>query len=137
MPRPASRHPTELELEILKVLWRGGAAAPGGAAAGASGRDVQAALRPFRPLAYTSVITILNIMTRKRYLSRRKVNGVFRYVPQVSERVTARGMLGDLVRRVFRGSRAAALLGLLEEGDLDERELELLRKLVEQKPTKD
>ena len=53
MARPASRHPTELELEILKVLWREGPL---------SGRQVRDALVPFRDLAYTSVMTVMNIM---------------------------------------------------------------------------
>ena len=51
MARPAARHPTELELAILQILWRAGSG---------SGRDVQAELnRAGRTLAYTSVITIL------------------------------------------------------------------------------
>jgi len=127
MPRTASRHPTELELEILNILWRSG---------GATAREVQTALRPTRQLATTSVITVLNIMARKGYLTRQKRGGSFRFEPSITEQATARGMLGDLVRRVFRGSRASALLGLLEEGDLDQQELELLRKLVEQKTAK-
>jgi BlaI family penicillinase repressor len=127
MPRTASRHPTELELEILKILWR---------TSGATAREVQDALRPARQLATTSVVTVLNIMTRKRYLRRRKAGACFRFEPSVTERATARRMLGDLVKRAFRGSRASALLGLLEDGDLDRQELDLLRKLVEQKTAK-
>ena len=53
MARPASQHPTELELEILKVIWRDGACTV---------RNVREALAPTRKLAHTSVITVMNIM---------------------------------------------------------------------------
>ena len=56
MARPSSRYPTELELEILKILWQKGPL---------SVREVQEALDDFRKLAYTSVMTMLNIMSKK------------------------------------------------------------------------
>ena len=57
MARPASKGPTELELEILKILWQRGPLPV---------RDVRDALVGFRDLARTSVITIMNIMVRKK-----------------------------------------------------------------------
>ena len=70
MARSPSRHPTELELQILQVLWEKGPCA---------GREVQQALAPSRRLAYTSVMTMLNIMTEKGYLSRKRADGRFLY----------------------------------------------------------
>ena len=64
MPRPASKYPTDLELLILKVLWQNSPLLA---------RDVQAALADDgRKLARTSVITTLNTMVDKKYLSRKK-----------------------------------------------------------------
>ena len=63
MARPTSKHPTELELEILKVLWR---------ASPLTGRQVRDALVGFRDLAYTSVMTIMGIMEDKGYVRRKK-----------------------------------------------------------------
>lgn len=124
MPRPASRHPTHLELEILKVLWGIGPATV---------RQVREGLAATRPLAYTSVLTMMNIMTRKGYLGRRKATGGYVYRPRVSEHDTARKMLQDLVDRVFDGSTAAVMLNLLETDDLDSNELSRLRKLINRK----
>ncbi len=124
MARPRSRHPTELELEILKILWHHGPL---------PGRRVRDALAEYRNLAYTSVMTIMKIMTEKRYLRRKKVGGSFVYYPHVARKTITRRMLGDMVNRVFDGSAAAVMLNLLETTDVDRRELEHLRQIIEQK----
>jgi BlaI family penicillinase repressor len=122
--RPASKYPTELELEILKILWRDGPA---------SVRQVRDALLPFRDLAYTSVMTIMTIMGRKGYLKRRKGEGGYVYRAAISAESTTRGMLRDLVNRAFDGSAAALMVNLLETGDVDGQELARLRELINQK----
>ena len=124
MPRPASKHPTELELAILKILWK---------QSPVSIREVREALAGFRKLAYTSVMTIMNIMTRKKYLERTKKGKTFTYSPLVSETETTRNMLSDMVERLFDGSAATAMLNLLETSDIDEDELIELKKLINSK----
>ncbi len=124
MARSSSRYPTELELEILKTLWRDGPQPV---------RQVRDAIEPFRDLAYTSVMTVMNIMVKKKYLRRTKEGGSFVYAPRVSRQATVGDMVGDVVNRLFDGSAAAAALHLLETGDLDEDELARLRELVEHK----
>jgi predicted transcriptional regulator len=124
VPRPAASHPTDLELEILKVLWE---------SSGATVRQVQAALAPRRPLAVTSITTILNIMARKRYVKRSKAGGVYVYRPLVTEIATARGMIRDLVNRLFRGSVSSLMLTLLSEQDLDEKTLKEIRAILDRK----
>ena len=124
MGRHSSKHPTELELEILKILWRDGPAKVG---------DVREGLQAFRKLALTSVTTIMNIMVGKGYLKRAKENGRYVYRPCITKQSTTRRMVGDLVKRVFDGSAAAAMVNLLETSDVDEQELRKLRTLIERK----
>jgi predicted transcriptional regulator len=124
MARPSSRHPTELELQILKILWRDGPAPV---------REVRDALVPYKDLAYTSVMTIMNIMTRKGYLRRSKQDGRYIYSAKTAERTITRRMLSDLVDRVFDGSAAAVMVNLLEAHDLDSDELKQLRELINRK----
>jgi len=124
MARPTSRHPTELELEILKVLWRDGPAPV---------RQVRDAIAGFRDLAATSVTTVMNIMVEKRYLARRKAGASFVYRARVTEKATTRRMLRDLLDRAFDGSAAAMMLGLVETADLDAREVGALRALLRRK----
>jgi len=128
MARPRSEHPTELELAILKVLWP--------EKMPQSVQDVREALasaQTRRELTYSSVITVLNIMVRKKYLKRAKRSRAFFYEPIVTERQIHRGMLGDLVGRVFDGRASAVILELLDTSDIDVDELKRIRRLINRK----
>ncbi len=124
MARPPSKHPTELELEILKVLWRHGPLPV---------RVVRDELAEFRDLAPTSVITVMNIMVDKGYLRRRKEGRRFVYRPRIAEGSVTGGMLRDLIARAFGGSTEAMMLNLLESDELDRNEVTRLRKLLDGK----
>jgi BlaI family penicillinase repressor len=128
MARPASQHPTDLELEILKVLWRDG---PNPV------RHVREALAAAgRELAYTSVMTVMNIMADKGYLKRNKNprdGGGYVYHPQVKEQATTGQMLRDLVNRAFDCSAAAAMFNLLRSAEVSDEELRQLRELIRRK----
>jgi len=125
MARRGSEHPTELELEILKVLWNESPLPVRGVRARLAEAD--------RPLAHSSVITMLNIMYRKGFLLRRKKGNSFLFSPKVKkEKVTGR-IMGDLLSRLFDGSPSAMVLNLLETADVDSDELAELRKLIAHK----
>ncbi len=124
MSRPTSPHPTELELEILKILWETGPAPV---------RQVQEALRDTRELAYTSVMTIMGIMTKKGYLRRTKKGKSYIYCPHLNRQSAVKSMFGDLVDRLFDGSAGSAVLHLLETGEIDDAELKELRAVIQQK----
>ncbi len=126
MARPGSEHPTELELEILKILWEDSPLRV---------REVRARLESEadRPLVHSSVITMLNIMHRKGFLRRRKEGKSFLFSPKVNkENVTGR-IMGDLLSRLFDSSTSAMVLSLLETADLDSEEIAELRKLISRK----
>ena len=124
MARPPSQHPTELELEILKVIWRDGPS---------NVRHVRDELAGWRDLAYTSVMTIMNIMTHKAYLRRVKEGACFTYHPKLAQRHTTRRMLQDVVDRAFNGSVSEAITSLLEIKELDGEERQLVRDLMRRK----
>ncbi|NLY01244.1 MAG: BlaI/MecI/CopY family transcriptional regulator [Rhodopirellula sp.] len=126
MSRSSSNYPTELELEILKVLWD---------ASPLPAREVRARLeeRSRRVLSYSSVITMLNIMVRKGYLRRKKDGKAFLFVPKVQRESVAGGIVGDLISRVFDGSASAMVLNLIENVDLDADEMAELRRLIGRK----
>jgi predicted transcriptional regulator len=124
MARPTSRHPTELELDILKILWDRGPLPTSGI------REALAEGDPPRDLAHTSVITILNIMVKKKYLRRTKPGAAYLFHARVERPEVAGSMLEDLLNRVFDGSASAMMLNLLERTDLDEEEIKDLRRMI-------
>lgn len=124
MARRSSKYPTELELEILKILWSDGES---------SVRHVRKELTNFRRLAHTSVMTMMAIMTEKGYLKRFKRGKSYTYKPCVTKEETRSGILGDVVDRVFNGSTMAAMVNLIETRDIDEAELAELHGLLKQK----
>ena len=126
MPRSESEQPTELELEILKVLWEESPLLV---------RDVRAGLeaKANRPLAHSSVITMLNIMHRKGYLRRRKEGKSFRFWPAIPKENMMGRIMGDLLSRLFDGSPSAMVLNLLQTADVDSDELAEIRKLIARK----
>ena len=124
MVRPPSRYPTELELEILKVLWEDGPSPV---------RHVRERLAPFRKLAHNSVMTIMGIMAEKGYLRRRQEPSGYVYTANVKRANTLRNMLSDLVDRAFSGSRVDAILQLLDTSDLNAEDVARLRDEVNRK----
>ena len=126
MARSGSNHPTELELEILKILWD---------ASPLPVREVRARLerQADRTLSHSSVITMLNIMVRKGYVKRRKQGKAFFFTPNVGRENVAGGIMGDLLSRVFDGSPSAMVLNLIETADLDADEVAELRRLIGRK----
>ena len=127
MARPHSEHPTELELQILKVLWE---------QQPQTVREVREALAAAgRDLAHTTVITMLGTMVDKGQIEKLPpLQGkAFRFSPLIQREGVSNGMLGDLVDRVFDGSAEAVMLSLFDVKDLDEEELAGLRKLLNKK----
>jgi len=90
--------PPPLELECLKALWNLGEG---------NVRDVRQELGSARPLAYTTVMTVLDRLTRKGVISRRKAGRSFLYTPQVSRDTLRRRAVRQLVDSLFSGSEEA------------------------------
>ncbi len=124
MARSTSKHPTVLELEILKVLW---------CDEELTGREVRDRLAEVRDLAYTSVMTVMGIMEDKGYVKRKKSGRTFIYSPRVTEAATKKRMLRDVVDRVYEGSTMSVVVNLLESADIDPDELNHLRELIKRK----
>jgi BlaI family penicillinase repressor len=122
MPRPASSQPTDGELEILQVLWKAGPL---------SLSRLCEMIRAQRPVATTTVATMLKVMLNKRLVRRARVARGSLWSARLSRKSTANGMLSGLVDRLFNVSARSLVAHLIEEGRLtvaQRREiLELLR----------
>lgn len=91
----AGEIPPPLELACLTILWNQGEAAVG---------EVQEALQPTRPLAYTTVMTVLERLARKGMVTRRKLGRSFRYAPARDRDQMRSQALSLLIAQFFDGS---------------------------------
>jgi BlaI family penicillinase repressor len=124
MPRPPAKELTERELEIMHIFWKQGplsAAAVRGHLA-AAGRD----------LAYTTVATLVRILSDKGFVKQTNKVRPFIFRPTRTFAEVSQRIVGDLVDRVFLGSRGQLLLQLMEDDELTDAERTILERLVEQ-----
>jgi predicted transcriptional regulator len=130
MSKPArkARRPdkllTEVELELMNILWRLGGGTVG---------EVLAHLPPERPLAYTSVSTILRILEQKEILRSEKLGRGHRYQPLVPKEQYEAYALEHVVGRVFGGEPLALVRRLVDSAGLSKRDLAELKSLLDRK----
>jgi predicted transcriptional regulator len=127
MARPPAKELTERELEVMHVYWRRGESTVA---------DVREDLaRAGRELAYTTVATLVRILSEKGFLEQTNDERPFRHRPVRSFEDVSDSLVGDLVARVFGGSREQLLLCLVDQKKLTRRERALLESILrEQRP---
>src|SRR6266568_949846 len=112
---------TSQELEIMKVVWRSGASTV---------RDVYETLLAHRKIAYTTVMTMMNILEQKGYLKKSQKDRAYVYQASRPQKQVIRGMVREFVDRVFNGSAEPLLLHLVEDRQLSEGDLDEIRGLL-------
>ena len=123
MARRPQETPTEAELEILKVLWERGPS---------TGRAVLDVLVAERKRAYTSVMSVLNIMANKGQVIRKPQGRAFIYSAKRPREKTLGKMVNSLLGRAFEGSAASLVSQVLDQSKPAPEELEKIRKVIEE-----
>ncbi|MCC6536859.1 MAG: BlaI/MecI/CopY family transcriptional regulator, partial [Bryobacterales bacterium] len=100
---------TPQELEIMKVVWRTGSATV---------RDVYEELLRHRQIAYTSVMTMMNVLERKGHLRKESQDKAYLYTPTAPRERVLGGMVREFIDRVFNGSASPLLQHLIEDEKL-------------------
>lgn len=121
MARPRHENPTPAELEVLQVIWERGPSTV---------REVMNALNHGRPRAYTSVMSLMNVMAEKGLLSQKPKGRAFVYSAKISQTRTQSEIVQDLLSRVFDGSASALVTHLLEQAKPDSEELDEIRRTI-------
>lgn len=122
MARPRNEQPTPAELEVLKLLWE---------SKSLTVREVMDQLNTGdRERAYTSVMSLLNVMAEKGLLVREPVGRAFKYAVAGTREKTLGSMLNDFVSRAFEGSKTALVAQLLDETSPDSDELKEIQRLI-------
>lgn len=115
--------PTNGELEILRVLWRRGPSTV---------RAVHEAVAEGRPVGYTTVLKLLQIMADKGLVNRDESARSHVYQAAVSEDATQRRLVSDLLDRAFEGSALGLVMQALAARPASPEELRQIRALIDQ-----
>jgi predicted transcriptional regulator len=116
--------PAELQLAIIQVLWERGEATVG---------EVREALLPKRPLAYTTVGTMLSKMEERGQVTHRSDGRVNVYRAKIRRDKVSRSMVKDLAQRLFAGDVTQMVAHLLDGCEAGPEELAELKKLIRHK----
>jgi predicted transcriptional regulator len=121
MKKRENENLTGLELQIMQVIWRQGSS---GVSAVREGLEQE--------LAYTTVQTMLNILTRKGKLRRKLRGQAYEYSAIVTEAKASSHAVSDLVQRMFRGSSEALVMSLIKNRQIDAKKIAELTKRLEE-----
>jgi predicted transcriptional regulator len=113
------------ELEVLRFVAEH---------APASVREVAQQFGQPRGLARTTILTVMERLRGKGYLSRTKQGTVFRYAPRLPQAEVMQGLVREFVEKTLAGSLSPFVAYLAEAKGLTEPELAELRRLVEELP---
>ena len=115
--------PTDRELDALKVLWDRGEATV---------RDVADAMNSRgADLAYTTVLSLLQVMEQKGLVSHRRDGKAYVYLPLIERESTFRKIAGGFLQRVFDGAVDEYLVHALESRPLKAQELDELQAMID------
>ncbi|MGC1272648.1 MAG: BlaI/MecI/CopY family transcriptional regulator [Planctomycetaceae bacterium] len=132
MARPKTKELTERELEVMHAVWDlSGERDPNSSDESLTVGDVRDELaRRGRNLAYTTVATLFRILDEKGFVTQTNGERPFRYAPARTFDEVSGSLLGDLVERVFGGSREALLVRLVESRKLTKQERAVLTEVL-------
>ena len=119
--------PTDRELEALKVLWDRGEVTV---------RDLADAMnaatenRGNDDLAYTTVLSLLQVMEQKGFVGHRREGKAYVYTPRIQRQSTVRRLASGFLEKVFDGAVDEYLVHALESKRLSPAELDQLDAML-------
>ncbi|QDU11015.1 BlaI/MecI/CopY family transcriptional regulator [Gimesia aquarii] len=131
MARPKAKELTERELELMHVFWDRNQSETETELTVSDVRD--ALQKKGRDLAYTTVATLVRILMEKDFLEQTNEERPFLYRTVRSFDEVSGSMLGDMIQKVFGGSREKLLVRLMEERRLTKKELKALEEILREK----
>ena len=123
MPRRASSQPTEVELQILNVLWEMGPS---------SVSRIHEALKASRDTGLSTTLKMVQVMTEKGLVIKDDSCRPQIFRPAMSQEDAQTGLVDDLLQRAFGGSVDKLVLRALESKKVSESEINQIKKLIGQ-----
>ena len=123
MARPRSTLPTEVEFQILRILWDLGPSPV---------REIHARLNAEKGTNYSTTVKMLSVMLQKGLLRRDEDAQPHIYRPALTRQKAGKRMLNDLVEKVYEGSSMSLVLYALSSAKATKAELAEVRRLLDQ-----
>ena len=121
MPRESSSQPTEVELQILRILWEQGPS---------TARQIHNRLAEDRDTNYSTTVKMLSVMLDKKLVKRDESVRPQIYRPTASQRHTQQKILQNLIHKVYDGSAGSLVLQALSSQKASPEELAEIRRLL-------
>lgn len=116
-----------VQLLIMQVLWEKGRT---------TAREITDAINEIEPIAHSTVQTLLRGLEEKEAVSHDAEGRTFVFFPLVKEAQFKQSATSDLVQRVFRGKAASLVSHLLKNEKVSKKEIDEIRKLIDQQSKK-
>ena len=123
MNRTTSNQPTEVELQILQILWSRGPCTV---------RQVHNCLAETKETLYATTVKMLVVMFDKGLVRRDDTVRPQIYTAAVSQSRTQKSMLKDFMHRAFDGSAKSLVMQALATGKPTQEDLDEIRKLIDE-----
>lgn len=123
MPRHPSSQPTEVELQILRILWDDGSSIA---------RHIHESLQVFKQTTYSTTVKMLSVMLDKGLLKRDDEAKPQIYRAAVPRGRTQKQMLSDLIEKVYDGSAATLMLHALSSNKASADDIAEIRRLLDE-----
>ncbi|UCE49555.1 MAG: BlaI/MecI/CopY family transcriptional regulator [Phycisphaerales bacterium] len=115
--------PSDLEMQILSVLWEKGAS---------TAREVLESMPDGKHRAYTSILSVMQVMEKKGLLKHTNRGVAHVYSPAVNRKKIIQPFIHKVVNEVFGGRPSAMMQALLTETPVSDDEVAQIRMLLEQ-----
>ena len=122
MARPASNQPTEVELQILRILWHNGPSPV---------RDIHQGLQADKQTNYSTTVKMLAVMLEKGLVKRDETVSPYVYQAAITQQRTQKKILDSLVQQVYDGSRMSLVMQALSTSRASAEEIEEVRALLD------
>lgn len=123
MPKARRTPPTEVELQILRILWELGPSPV---------REIHARLNADKGTNYSTTVKMLSVMLEKGLVKRDELASPHIYRPGLSREKAGKRMLSDLIDKVYDGAAMSLVLQALSSTSATAEEIEQARRLLDQ-----
>ena len=123
MARPASAQPTEVEMQMLRILWELGPSPV---------REIHRRLNAAKGTNYSTTVKMLAVMLQKGLVKRDEKARPHVYRPALTRAKTGKRLLDDLIEKVYEGSAMSLVLQALSSGKATKEELDEVRRMLDQ-----